>query len=319
MATIVSVHPFEEAQVKAIEAAAKGFTYIDVSGFEQTDAREQLAKAEIILGFNRDVLKIVHQGETPLKWVQNLGAGVDHIPLDRFKERGITLTNASGVHANGISESIFAVLLSLTRQVHVYVRNQQQALWKHKHGMGEAHHKTIAILGVGAIGLETAKIAKALSMNVLGVRKSGEPAEWVDRMYTMNELHEVLAQSDYVVNCLPLTSDTKQLIGQAEFTAMKPNACYINIGRGATTDTDALLKALQNGEIAGAGLDVFEQEPLPEDHPLWKMEQVIVTPHAAGDTDVYFERALEIILDNLAHYSEHGSVVRNIVDLQAQY
>ncbi|SEN07637.1 D-2-hydroxyacid dehydrogenase [Paenibacillus sp. OV219] len=319
MATIVSVHPFEEAQVKAIEATAPGFTYIDVSGSEQADARAQLASAEIILGFNRDVLKIVYSDGTPLKWVQNLGAGVDHIPLDRIKERGITLTNASGVHPYQISESIFAMLLSLTRQVHAYVRNQQSGVWRSEPGMGEAHHKTIAILGVGAIGLETAKIAKAFSMNVLGIRKSGEPADLVDRMYTMDELHDVLAQSDYVVNCLPLTSDTRHLIGGAEFAAMKDTACYINIGRGATTDTAALIEALQNGIIAGAGLDVFEQEPLPEDHPLWKMEQVIVTPHIAGDTASYMDRALEIILDNLAHYSEHGSVVRNIVDLQAQY
>lgn len=319
MATIVSVHSFEEAQVKAIEAAAPGFTYIDVSGAEQAQAREQLAKAEVILGFNRDVLKIVYSDSPSLKWVQNLGAGVDHIPLDRIKELGVTLTNASGVHPYQISESIFAMLLSLTRQVHAYVRNQQAANWRPEPGMGEAHHKTIAILGVGAIGLETAKIAKAFGMNVLGIRKSGESAEWVDRMYTMDKLHEVLAQSDYVVNCLPLTKDTRHLIGKAEFAAMKPTACYINIGRGATTDTAALMDALQARVIAGAGLDVFEQEPLPQDHPLWKLEQVIVTPHIAGDTALYMDRALDIILDNLTHYREHGAPVRNIVDLNAQY
>ncbi|REE93090.1 phosphoglycerate dehydrogenase-like enzyme [Paenibacillus taihuensis] len=319
MATIVSVHPFKEAQVRAIEAAAPELTYIDVSSMEQAGARERLAQAEIILGFNRDVLKIVYSEGSSLKWIQNLGAGVDHIPLDRIKERGVTLTNASGVHPYQISESIFAMLLSLTRQVHAYVRNQQAGVWQGEPGMGEAHHKTIAILGVGAIGLETAKIAKAFSMNVLGIRKSGEPAEFVDHMYTMDKLHEVLAQSDYVINCLPLTSDTRHLIGKSEFAAMKRTACYINIGRGATTDTAALVDALHNGVIAGAGLDVFEQEPLPQDHPLWKLEQVIVTPHIAGDTALYMDRALDIILDNLAHYSKQGAPARNIVDLEAQY
>ncbi|WP_219836269.1 D-2-hydroxyacid dehydrogenase [Paenibacillus sp. R14(2021)] len=319
MRTIVSVHAFNQEQVKAIQDALPGASYTDVSGMEPEEARERLIAAEIILGWNRDVKKILYTDGPALKWLQNLGAGVDHIPLDRIAALGVVLTNASGVHPSPISETIFAMLLSLTRGVHTAVRNQQSSAWKPNERLGEAHNKTISIIGVGAIGLETAKIAKAFGMNVLGIRKSGEAAEWVDRMYSVNELGEVLAQSDYVVNCLPLTHETKHLLGREQFEAMKPSAYYINIGRGGTTDTSALVDALQSGSIAGAGLDVFEQEPLPADHPLWQLDNVMITPHESGNTAYYFERALEIVLDNLAHYRQNGTPGRNIVDYRSQY
>ncbi|WP_091219765.1 D-2-hydroxyacid dehydrogenase [Paenibacillus sp. BC26] len=319
MGTIVSVHPFDEEQVKAIQEACPSLDYVSVSGFGADEARAALMDAEVILGWNRDVLKIIHADGISLKWLQNLGAGVDHIPLERLQSLGVTLTHASGVHPNGISESIFAMLLSLTRNVHIAIRNQQQQTWKPSKIMGEAHGKTIAILGTGAIGLETAKLAQAFGMNVLGVRKSGVPAEWVDRMYTIEQLNEVLAQSDYIVNCLPLTAQTKHLVGREQFAVMKPSAIYINIGRGGTTDTAALVDALQQERIAGAGLDVFEQEPLPQEHPLWNMENVIITPHETGNTPYYMDRALSIVLDNLTNYSAQGKPCRNVVDWQAQY
>ncbi|MBM7565607.1 D-2-hydroxyacid dehydrogenase [Paenibacillus sacheonensis] len=319
MGTIVSVQSFSPDQISAIQAALPDFGFVDASGLDAETARKQLKSAEIILGWNRDVKKTLFEEGIALKWLQNLGAGVDHIPLDRIQALGAVLTNASGVHPFQISESIFAMLLSLTRGVHRAVRSQLERKWQPSKSLGEAHGKTIAIVGAGAIGLETAKIAKAFGMRVIGVRRSGAPAEGVDEMADLAKLNEVLAQSDYVINCLPLTSETRFLFGQAEFEAMKPTAYYINIGRGATTDTAALLSALRDGRIAGAGLDVFEQEPLPEDHPLWTLENVILTPHEAGNTDSYIERALDIVLDNLAEYRSCGSPKRNVVDLNAQY
>ncbi|WP_308638817.1 D-2-hydroxyacid dehydrogenase [Paenibacillus silvisoli] len=319
MGTIVSVHSFTDEQAAAIQAACPEYRYVNVAGFETEDAREALKSAEIILGFNRDVLKIVHADDNRLRWLQNLGAGVDHIPLERLQALGVTVTTASGVHPNGISESIFAMLLSLTRKVHVAIRNQQSQTWKSSKEMGEAHGKTISIVGAGAIGAETAKIAQAFGMRVLGVRRSGEPAQWFDEMYASDRLDEVLAQSDYIVNCLPLTKETRHLFGKAQFAAMKPSSIYINIGRGGTTDTEALIEALRNDRIAGAGLDVFEQEPLPKEHPLWSLDNVILTPHETGNTPYYMDRALAIVIENLEHYSSHGKPSRNVVDWQAQY
>ncbi|SFI62310.1 Phosphoglycerate dehydrogenase [Paenibacillus sp. UNC496MF] len=319
MGTIVSVHAFDDEQAAAIRAALPGHAFVQAAGLGEAQARDLLKSAEIILGWNRDVKKTLFTEGIALKWLQNMGAGIDHLPLDRVKELGIVVTNASGVHPFQISESIFAMLLSLTRGVHRAVRNQLESRWQPSPRLGEAHGRTIAILGVGAIGLETAKIAKAFQMKVLGIRRTEGAAEHVDEMYGMERLNDVLARSDYVVNCLPLTDATRGLIGAGQFDAMKSTAYYLNIGRGGTTDTEALVEALRSGGIAGAGLDVFEQEPLPEDHPLWGLDNVILTPHEAGSTDVYTARALEIVLENLAHYGAHGAPVRNLVDLRAQY
>jgi len=181
------------------------------------------------------------------------------------------------------------------------------------------HGETIGIIGVGDIGQETARLAKAFGMRVLGVRRSGEPTEHVDQMYSLEGLPQLLNESDYVVNALPLTEETYHYIGAKQFAQMKCNAFYINIGRGPTTDTEALLQALLSKQIAGAGLDVFEQEPLPADHPLWQMDNVILTPHSSGHTQYYGQRTLDIFLGNLHDYITKGKPTHNLVDLLKQY
>src|SRR5690606_19620281 len=136
----------------------------------------------------------------------------------------------------------------------------------------------------------------------LGMRRSGAPAPYVDEMYGADGLRKLLPHCDYVVSILPATAETKHLFGAAEFRAMKPEAVFVNVGRGSAVDTEALVAALRDGTIAGAGLDVFEQEPLPADHPLWAMDNVIVTPHSAGSTERYAERAVDIFIENLKLY-----------------
>ncbi|GGA44917.1 D-2-hydroxyacid dehydrogenase [Paenibacillus physcomitrellae] len=318
MGTIVAVRPLEEAFRKAIQEAAPGWELID--GSDPDKLTEHLPSAEVLLGWRSDSADVLLREGTPLKWVQNWGAGVEHLPLERFKELGITLTNASGVHPYPISEHIFAMLLSLTRRVHTAIRNQASRIWAlSEEGMGEAHGRTIGILGVGSIGSETARLAKAFHMTVLGLRNSDKPDEWVDRMYTPGRLNELLAECDFVVNCLPYTKDTEKIMGKTQFEAMKPGSFYINIGRGATTDTSALVEALKNGTIAGAGLDVFEEEPLSQDHPLWDLEQVILTPHNAGSSTRYNERLIGIFTDNLRLYAQGQAPGVNVVDLIRQY
>lgn len=318
MGKIVAVHRLEEHLAAVVKKAAPGWEF--ASGIAPENLRQELAGAEILLGWNKLAGEVLLKEGTTLKWVQNFGAGVEQLPLDRFRELGITLTNASGVHPFQISEQIFAFLLSFTRQLHTAVRNQSTRKWGvPEKGLGEAHGKTMGILGVGAIGSETARLAKAFGMKVVGLRRSGKPDEWVDRMYDMNGLMELLPQCDYVVNCLPHTPDTDYLLGKEQFAAMKPEAVYINIGRGRTTDTAALIEALNAGRIAGAGLDVFEEEPLPEDHPLWVMDNVIITPHNAGFTPGYNERLISIFCDNLKRYLNGQDVNVNVVDLVHQY
>jgi phosphoglycerate dehydrogenase-like enzyme len=275
----------------------------------------------VICGWNKLIEEhCLHEG-TALKWVHNWGAGVDRIPHARLAEYGIVLTNSSGVHPNPISETVFAMMLAFTRMLHQYVRQQTKREWHHAGLRSELHGATIGIVGVGAIGQEVARLAKAFRMRVLGMRRSGEPVPEVDVMYGQERegLAELLRQSDYVVVTVPLTKETFHMFGQEQFAQMKTNGFFVNIGRGKTVDTEALMEALKSGQIAGAGLDVFEEEPLPADHPLWGMENVIITPHSSGSTVHYHDRALEIFVQNLRGVAAGGEPQLNRVSFELQY
>ena len=259
-----------------------------------------LSEAEVIAGWKKEIRETCIDSDSKLRWLQSWSAGINSMPLEKLQDKGILLTSANGVHAFPISETIFALMLGLTRKIHLYVKNQPSKTWHHAGIKLEIHNKTIAILGVGAIGKETAKIAKAFGMKVLGIRNSGLPEENVDEMYTTEQLTDVLPQADYVVITLPLTSETHHLIGTEQFNTMKSSAFFINIGRGEIVKEDELIKALQEGKIAGAGLDVFTTEPLPTESPLWEMENVIITPHTSGSTEHYNKRVIEdIFIPNL--------------------
>ena len=276
-------------------------------------------EAEVLLGWRKEIAPIVAAGNTEVKWLQTWGAGVDNMPLDKLHHNGISITNASGVHPIPIAESVFAMLLSFTRKLHSAVRHQVAGEWTHIRDVGELYGQTIGIVGVGAIGERIAQLAQAFGMRVWGVRRSGEPSPYVDRMFASDGLQQLLTESDFVVVTVPATSETSHMFAAPQFAAMKQTAHFINIGRGQTTDTSALVDALRSGGIAGAGLDVFEQEPLPAGHPLWSMDNVIITPHNSGLTNHYEERVIDIFVENLESYLQTGKPSRNIVDAAAQY
>lgn len=315
--TIVCLHKLSADNLRRIREATPEWEIICNADMETLKAR--LPSAEIIAGWNELAHELVLGQDTPLRWVQCWGAGVDQMPLETFARKGVMLTNASGVHAFPISESVLAMMLAFARRLHVAIRNQADGKWQSPGSLHEIHGKTAAVIGLGAIGEETARLAKAFGMKVLGIRRTGGDSPHVDRMYDMGSLMEVLGQSDYVIVTLPLTKETRRLFGQEQFRAMKPSAYYINIGRGGTTDTDALEAALRQGIIAGAGLDVFEQEPLPASSPLWAIENVILTPHVSGLTVHYEERMIDIFLNNLHEYLGGNSPSVNRIDLSRQY
>lgn len=317
MPKLVILHKLPEEDVDRIRAVAPEWDV--VAGGDKELAASQVGEAEVLVGWSKLAEERALKEHTPLRWVQHWGAGVDRLPLERFAARGVTLTNASGVHASPISETILGMMLALTRKLHQAVRRQGERRWGVDGTLGEIHGKTIGMIGVGAIGEETARLAQAFGMRVLGVRRSGKPAPYVDQMVDLSGLSDVVAASDYVVVTLPLTDETRHLFDRERFRLMKPSAYFINIGRGGTTDTEALIEALREGRIAGAGLDVFEQEPLPEDSPLWAMDNVVMTPHNAGSTDAYTRRAMDILLFNLKDYIAGRPLSRNVVDLEKQY
>lgn len=310
-----SVHPslFEKIQ----------FLFSDwkiIHALKQEEWEEHLIDTEIILGWknNFDLQTILQNNK--LKWIQTWSAGVNSLPLNQLSKKNIYITSANGVHSYPISETIFALLLGLTRNIHTYVRNQLTKNWDGTDIKLEAHKKTIGIIGVGAIGLETAKIAKALDMHVIGVRNSQKPTDYVDELYTSSQLNEVLPLCDYVVVTLPLTDETYHLFQKEQFQQMKKSAFFINIGRGEIVKEDDLIEALTRGEILGAGLDVFEKEPLEQSSPLWNLENVILTPHTSGSTEHYSSRVIEdIFMPNANHYLKEEPLPINLVDYHKGY
>lgn len=257
---------------------------------------------------------------TNLRWYQQWGAGTDWLMKHPdLIEKDFMLTNASGVHSIPISEHILALMLAFARKLPDAVRAQAKGMWVEVDGLGELAGKTMLLIGVGAIGKYTAHIAAALGMRVVGLRRNpGKQIPGIDRMVGKEQLYQVLPEADFVVLTIPLTHETRHMIDEKAFKAMKQSAFIVNIGRGATIDEAALILALQNGQIAGAGLDVFEKEPLSEDSPLWKMENVIITAHYSGNTPHYDQRAFEIFIDNLKRYTT-GVPMRNLVDKKRGY
>ncbi len=261
-----------------------------------------------------------------VRWVQHWAAGVNRLVAEpELVHRDFTLTNGSGIHAIPISEHIFALLLAIARGLPCAVRAQADHRWVSPpppcgDHVFELYDTTMVLIGVGAIGVRTAEIAAALGMSVIGVRRdpSDDAVPGVAEMVGPSALRAVLPRADVVVLTVPLTDETAQMIGEPELRAMKPSAYVVNIGRGGTIDELALVRALQEGWIAGAGLDVFETEPLPEDSPLWGMENVVITSHYAGHTPRYTARALAIFLDNLCRYRK-SEPLRNVVDKALGY
>jgi len=287
---------------------------------DSNDWDQHLQDAEVILGWHSKWDQQKLWSNDQLKWIQTWSAGVNSLPLQQLAAQNIQLTSANGVHSYPISETVFALMLALTRNIHTYIRNQINKGWNDSGNTLEMHNKTIGIIGVGAIGQEIAKLAKAFGMKVLGVRHSGKPAPYVDEMYPQSELKNTLPHCDYVVITLPLTEDTYHLFDKTLFEKMKKSAFFINIGRGEIVKEDDLIAALQNGNIAGAGLDVFETEPLQQTSPLWEMDNVIITPHTSGATEHYAKRVIEdIFLPNLKSYLENSQPTINTVHYQKGY
>ncbi|MFM9107612.1 MAG: D-2-hydroxyacid dehydrogenase [Chloroflexota bacterium] len=262
-------------------------------------------------------------GAPRLRWVHTGGAGVESQPLADLAARGIALTNNSGVHVPNMPEHVLAMMLAFARRLPTLIRRQQLREWR-----DEATHRevfdlegqTVLLAGMGEIGLGTGERAAALGMLVEGVRRRESlPAPgFVRRTWAVRELAAALAGADHVVNSLPLTPETRGMFGQEAFAAMRPGAYFYNVGRGGTVDQEALTAALRSGRLAGAGLDVTDPEPLPAESPLWEMEQVIITSHTSGASPRYWERATELIGENIGRWLA-GEPLRNAVDLDAGY
>jgi phosphoglycerate dehydrogenase-like enzyme len=272
-----------------------------------------------------------------LTWVQMHAAGVDSVLDHPIMESDIPLTTASGIHATPIAEYVFASILAFNRRVPQMLDFQSRREWPRGRwnlfARPELRGSTLGIVGYGSIGREVGRIAHCFGMRVVATKKSVSQMQDVgyavqgigdregvllDEVFSSDRLSEMLGLCDYVVVAVPLTPETRKLIGAAELRAMKPSAYLVNISRGGTVDGAALIRALREGWIAGVGLDVFEEEPLPSDSPLYDLENVILSPHVAGFTLRYDERASDLFAENLRRYLA-GEPLLNLVDKARGY
>jgi phosphoglycerate dehydrogenase-like enzyme len=291
-------YPMDEA----FEKRNAGIDYFQVRAAEDLDAKIAEADVLVVSGFwSNHLLELASR----LRFIQSIGAGYDQFPLDELRTRGIRLASASGVNKNAVSEHALALILAFSRHIHEGRDNQRKHFWR---GMiadiasreDELAGKTLGIVGLGRIGSRVARLAKAFDMRVVATKRNPATAEGpADEVYTPDRLSELLQQSDYVVLNCPLTEETRGIIDRTAFSQMKQSAYLVNVARGACVDEPALLEALKSGEIAGAAIDHFWDDPLLEDSPFWDMDNVIVTPHTGGETRMYEENVIDILLENL--------------------
>ena len=278
-------------------------------------AAAALPNADMLLTFGQMMknLKLDLAGANKLKWVQALGTGLDGITDQPALKPGVTVTSLHGVHGAPVSEAALAAMLALSRDLPAFVRAQDGRQWK-RWPAKLLQDKTVGILGVGVIAAALAPKCKAMGMTVVGISSAPREIAGFDRMHPVSELLEIVPEFDHFVLLTPYSAATHRMINAKVFAAMKRSAYLTNLARGGVVDEAALIEALRTQQIAGAALDVFEQEPLPADHPLWTMPNVLITPHMAGYGPYLNDRRFAILAENCRAFAFGGKPIRNLVD-----
>jgi D-2-hydroxyacid dehydrogenase (NADP+) len=258
-----------------------------------------IEKANILLAF-RISDEFLKRG-TNLQWIQSLATGVDYILNLPSLRKDILLTSTRGIHGPQMSELAFLLMLALNRNFPQNVRNQDKGLWD-RWPSKLLYEKKVGIFGIGVIGEEIARKCKAFKMEVYGIDIVKRSVDAVDHFFGPEDILKVVGEVDYLILVAPNTPETEKIIGKGVLSSMKPTAYLISIARGELVDEYALMDALKSGKIAGAALDAFMQEPLPANHPFWRMKNVIVTPHIGGMSDIYVHQALSIFEENLRRF-----------------
>ncbi|MCC6628667.1 MAG: D-2-hydroxyacid dehydrogenase [Chloroflexi bacterium] len=301
-----------EAQATQIRAAAAGADVRFVPS--RADLLDHITEAEIVFGY---VPPEALARAQRLRWVQSAAAGPNALLYPAMLASDVLVTSCKGNGAIPLAEHAMLLMLMLNRNALHWVRAQAEHRWDRVYH-AELTGLTCGIIGLGHSGQDLAAKAKAFHMRVIGMRRSDQPTPHVDEIYPRARLHDFLGASDVVVVTAPLTPETRGLLGEAEFRAMKPTAHYICFSRGGIADDAALLRALQEGWIAGAGLDAHTIEPLPPDSPFWTAPNTIVTPHNGATTALTRQRGIDIFVDNLHRYQD-GRPLLNLVDKAAGY
>ncbi len=280
-------------------------------------AQALAAEAEVIVAWQ--IPQPLLDRAERLRWIHATAAGVDGLLVPAVVEGRVRLTSSVGIHSTVLPEHVMALVLAFSRRLHAAVRLQSVRRWDRAACVGdEVEGKVLGVLGLGAIGRALSRRASAFGMRVIGTKRTPEAMPYLERVLPPEGTDQVLREADYVVVLLPLTRQTRGLIDARALSLMKRSAVLINVGRGPVVVEEALIAALRGGVIAGAGLDVFEREPLSTDSPLYEMENVIITPHVSGASPTYFDRAIPLFCENLRRYLA-GVPMLNVVDPERGY
>ena len=276
----------------------------------------------VVITFGYPWLPDLVRERNAIEWIHLLSAGADRLLQQDLPFERLRISTSSGVHAATIGDYVMAGVLYHTKHLARFAAQQRERRWE-RGPQEELEGRTMAILGYGAIGRGIAVRAKAFGMRVIGIKRtaSGSRAgntEHADALYGPDDLHEVLGKADVLAVTLPLTPATRGLIGPAEFGALKPGVILINVGRGHVVDEHAMLAALRDGRLRAATIDVFADEPLPSDSPLWELDNVLITPHVAGDTPAYMRKAIQVFVENYATWQREGRLATE-VDVERGY
>jgi len=311
--TMVLFPPLPNEEARALMDAA-GDALSVVNAADEQAARLALSSGAVAF-YGRITPGLLESATAALRWVQTPMAGLEKYVFPELVAHPLTLTNMRGVYNDHIADHAWMFVLALARGLHVYARRQARREWNDK-GVPAVHlaDATLGIIGLGGIGEEVARRGRVAGMRVLAVdpRRSDKP-DAVDELFGPNRVNDLLSRSDFVVICAPHTPQTEKMIRMPQLETMKRTAYLVNIGRGVIVDLADLTEALMDGVIAGAGLDVFETEPLPPSHPLWTMENVLLKPHTAGHAPHTAERRLAVVSENVRRFVS-GEPLQNVVD-----
>ncbi len=311
----LNIHFAHSAYQLADRFAARGTGIQHFQTFTPEDTRARIGEGHVLVASGFWKNEFLDEAKS-LQFVQVCAVGYDQFDQAAVKAHNVKLANAAGVNANAVSDHALALILGMTRLTHIARDNQRKAHWRPmiadiSRREEELPGKTLLIYGTGQIGGRIARLAKAFGMNVIGVRRDPSKAvEGVDELHTTDKFVSLLPRADIVVLACPLTAETRNLMGAKAFAAMKETGYLVNVARGGCVDHDALVAAAQNGQIAGAGIDVTEPEPLHADSPLWGLENILLTPHSGGETRIYEDNVLDILMDNLERMTA-GNDLRN--------
>jgi phosphoglycerate dehydrogenase-like enzyme len=296
---------------------------VDVAvGLSEEELSGHIASADAVFnGMGKgDVLKRVLPHAKSLRWIHSMSAGVEHLMFPEIVESPVPLTNARGVFAESLGEFVIAAAFYFAKDFNRMRRSQSEGKWD-QFDVEMLNRQSLAIVGYGEIGRAAARRAKALGMKVYATRRrpellQGDPL--VDEGFSPDDRGTMIAKADYVLAAAAITPETRGLIGENEFAAMKPSAVVMNVGRGPVIDEAAMIRALQEGRIRGAALDVFDKEPLPADHPFWRMDNVLLSPHTADHIEGWMEDAMQFFVENFGRF-HRGEPLQNVVDKKAGY